>query len=83
MFSSASVPNLNVNFSNVKVKVQGQHHSTETPPLALARLWLEISSSNVTEVFLARNNYDLTKFKMAEWRRFALLVLSILGFHSC
>jgi len=35
--SSASVPNLTINFSEVKVKGQGQNPSTEIRTLAIAR----------------------------------------------
>jgi len=38
---------LTVNFSGVKVKVQGQNRRTENLLLATARLWFKISSPNL------------------------------------
>jgi len=69
----ASAPNVTINFSEVKVKVQGQNRRTENLPLALARLWITISSPNLAVRQKYRQfrpifgmKYDLmTKFKTA------------------
>ena len=45
MFSTCA--DFSVNVSEVKVEVQGQNRRTESPPLAVARLWFKISSPNL------------------------------------
>ena len=45
--SSASVPNVSVNFSEVKVKVQGQNCRTGNLPLVIAWLWFKTSLPNM------------------------------------
>jgi len=46
-FHSSSVPNVSINFSEVKVTVQGQNHRTENIPLAIAQLSFKIFSRNL------------------------------------
>jgi len=52
------VPNVTVNFSEVKVKLQGQNRRTENLPLVTVRPWfLDIFTKfdNSTKVISARN----------------------------
>ena len=44
---SASVLNIAINSLEVKVKVQGQNRRTDNISLAIARLWIKISSPNL------------------------------------
>jgi len=71
----ASVPNLTINFSEVKIKVQGQNYRTENRPHLIARLRFKIYSPNLA-IRHDRNNFSEiwlpAKFKMAAWWRFAM-----------
>ena len=44
---SASVPNVTVNFSDLKVKVHGQNRSTENLTTTVAQPWFKICSPNL------------------------------------
>ena len=60
---SASVPNVTVNFSEVKVKVQGQNRRTENLPLAITRMRFKIPSPNLAS---DRNDFDRGRWPL--WR---------------
>jgi len=67
---SAFTPNVTFNFSEVKVKVQGQNCRAENRPLLIAwRLAVAqdifTMSGNTIFVVLSARNMFLTKFKMA------------------
>ena len=78
---SASVPSFTVDFSEVKVRVQGQNHRTEYLQIVMSRPWFETSSPNLEirqRLQRSANNQQvgvvsaLSKLRLTIWRRFGL-----------
>ena len=69
---SASTPNITLNFSEAKFKVQDQNHRTNNLLLVglIYRPWFKtgLSSANLA----IRQYFGVREFKMAPWRWFAL-----------